>query len=534
MVSERSQVEQHWRECYDYTMPVRGQQLRTPGATGQQNSALSGSRDQQATLYDSTAADCVRLHSSSLMSGLTPANSRWFDLEADAEDDEAERWLDGKADDLWRLIHAANYDAAGFEAMTDMSIAGQFCMYIDEDEERGLTFDLWPLAGVYCSASRPGGIIDTVFRRFDLTAEQAANEYGPHMVSESTRAKAESASGRYDRVQFIQAIYPRTGASGQLARNLPVASCHVETQAKRLVRESGYHDMPCVVPRWTVVPDSVYAVGPVRDALPDIKTLNEVKRFVLANADLAVAGMWAATDDGVLNPKTLKIGPRKVIVVANPDNIKPLAPAGRFDVSALIVAELQRSVRKVMLADQLQPQDGPAMTATEVHVRVELIRQLLGPVYGRLQAEYLTPLVERCWGIAYRAGYFGPAPESLQGRNVRVHYRSPIARSQKLADVMAMERFEASLLTLAQARPQVLDVYDWDEATREKAEKLGVPMDVLVSEAELAAAREQQARQQAAQDDAQAAGSMASLSGMLAKAGLDSANARKAETAVET
>ena len=31
-------------------------------------------------------------------------------------------------------------------------------------------------------------------------------------------------------------------------------------------------------------------------------------------------------------------------------------------------ADLQRAIRKVMMSDQLEPKDGPAMTATEVHV----------------------------------------------------------------------------------------------------------------------------------------------------------------------
>jgi hypothetical protein len=528
LFSARSVIEQQWRECYDYTMPIRGQALRAPGALMTPSETANASRDRQAELFDSTATDCVRLLASSLMSGLTPANSRWFELQAEGvEDDAAETWLDEAADALWELIHSTNYDAVGFEGMLDMSIAGWCNFFIDEDFERGLSFDLWPLTGVYAAASVPGGRIDTWYRLMQMSAEQALNFYEGR-VSESTRDKAQG-GGRDDMVSFIQAIYPRRNAQGVLARNLPYASVHVEKQAKQIVRESGYHEAPCVSPRWTVIPDSVYAVGPTRDALPDIKTLNTLKQFVLANADLAIAGMWVATDDGVLNPKTLKIGPRKVIVAANPDNIKPLQPAGNFDVSALIVDELQRSIRKVMLADQLQPQDGPAMTATEVHVRVELIRQLLGPVYGRLQAEMLQPLVERCFGVAYRAGYFGPAPQALAGRNMTVHYRSPIARSQKLVDVSAMDRFEMSLMQAGQARPEVMDVYRWDDAQREKGEKLGVPLSLIVTEDELTAIREQQAAMQQAMNDAQAAGQLAALDGQLAKAGKDRAGAQEVE-----
>src|SRR3546814_5539409 len=38
----------------------------------------------------------------------------------------------------------------------------------------------------------------------------------------------------------------------------------------------------------------------------------------------------------------------------------------------------------------------------------------------------------RCFGLAYRAGIFKPAPQSLRGRSFSVRYVSPMARAQKL------------------------------------------------------------------------------------------------------
>ena len=114
--------------------------------------------------------------------------------------------------------------------------------------------------------------------------------------------------------------------------------------------------------------------------------------------------------------------------------MKPLLTGADFNVAFTAEERLQASIRKIMMADQLQPQDGPAMTATEVHVRVALIRQLLGPVYGRFQAEYLQPLVERCFGIAFRAGVFPPAPESLRAPTSTcvISPRWPVRRSWKM------------------------------------------------------------------------------------------------------
>jgi hypothetical protein len=144
-----------------------------------------------------------------------------------------------------------------------------------------------------------------------------------------------------------------------------------------------------------------------------------------------------------------------------------------------------------------------------VHVRVALIRQLLGPVFGRLQAEFLQPLVVRCFGLAYRAGMLGAAPEALAGRSFHVKYVSPLARSQKLEDVTAIERFGLFVAQQVQAGyPQAADLYDADQASRLVADGLGVPKQIIPDARKVQAARDarkQDQQQQQAMQQQQAA-----------------------------
>jgi hypothetical protein len=511
LVSARSRVEGVWRDCYDYSYPLRGSDLSRPAspASGNADIAIGYGASKKSMLLDSTASDSCRILASAIVSGSTPSNSRWFGLDVEGADEEGKAWLDGAADTLWENIHNSNYDSQVFEAALDLSIAGQFAMFVDEDRERGgFKFDLWPLAQCYPAASRPGGKIDTVYRTHSLTAEQAVNEFGINNLSEAIiKAYHDNPDTQFE---FVHAIYPRqvNVPNARLQRNLPIASCHVEKSTKKVVRESGFHEMPVIFPRWMLIPGSHMAVGPMFEVLPDVKTLNKVVEFVLMNADLAIAGMWIAEDDGVLNPRSIRIGPRKVVVANSVDSMKALTPASKFDIAVLEIERLQRSIRKVLMADQLTPQDGPAMTATEVHVRVELIRQLLGPIYGRLQAEFMQPLVERCFGIAVRAGVFLQPPRSIADREFSVHYISPLARSQKAVDVAAMDRYEYSLANEAAAtgKQELLDVYDWEEATRLRAENLGVPLKLLKTRDRLEAEREAQAKQQQVAAAGQAAG----------------------------
>lgn len=495
----RSPHETVWRECFDHTYPLRGS-----GIDGDKLDAQSG-QTKKADLLDATATDSARILASAIMSGLTPANSRWFQLDVGIESDAERRWLDDAAQTLWENIHAANFDAAGFECCVDVVCGGWFALYIDEDrDEGGLTFSQWPLAGLYCSSTQPGGRVDTVYRCYQLTAEQALKEFGePDEKDEKSFGvspkTAKLAKDKPDeKVEFVQAIYPRVPSivNAKLAKNLPIASVTVEVGAKRIVRESGYHEMPVVVPRWMLIPDSVYGVGPVYDALPDIKTLNEIKRMELAAADLAISGMWIAEDDGVLNPRTVKVGPRKIIVANSVESMKPLKSGSDFKVAFTQAQQLQAAIRKTLMADQLQPQDGPAMTATEVHVRVGLIRQLLGPIYGRLQAEYLQPLIERVFGLAFRAGAIGAPPESLAEREFSVRYISPLARAQKLEDVTAIERLNANVAQIVQVKPEVIDLIDADEEIRVLSDALGAPQKIIRKPEDVQALRDARAKQQ--------------------------------------
>ncbi|WP_368913491.1 portal protein [Mixta calida] len=481
-----------WRECYDYTYPLRG-----AGLSGDVLDAQSA-KHKVAKLLDGTATDSARMLASALMSGMTPANAQWLNLNSESLPDDAKAWLSHCAALIWENIHAANFDAEGYESNLDVVCAGWFVLYIDENRESGgYTFQQWHLPQCYVASTRADGIVDTIFRCYPLTAAQAVSEFGESAVSEKIRNSARDKPD--EKFDFLHCILPRGNhvAGARLARNARFASYHIELNSKHLVRESGYHEFPCCVPRWMKIPGSCYGIGPVYDALPDCKELNETKRMEKAAQDLAIAGMWIAEDDGVLNPRTVKVGPRRVIVANSVDSMKPLLTGADFNVAFTAEERLQASIRKILMADQLQPQDGPAMTATEVHVRVALIRQLLGPVYGRFQAEYLQPLVVRCFGIAYRAGAFPPATESLQDANFHVRYVSPLARAQQLESVTAIERLGANIGQLAQINPDVVDLVDTDAATRAVADALGVPADVIRSSDDVEQLRER--RQQALQ-----------------------------------
>ncbi|MEC5164055.1 portal protein [Janthinobacterium sp. CG_S6] len=497
----RGPHEQLWRDCFDYSFPERG-----AGFYGESTDA-SALQAKRARLMDSTSTDSGEILASAVMSGGTPSNSRWFGLSAGNDSDDEKLWFDNAAETIFKNIHGSNFDSEGMDCCLDLIAAGWFVLYIEEGVDTGYHFEEWALSSCYITASKPGGLPDTLIRPYEITAEQAINDFGRDAVSEKVRQLVER--GKQDeKVKFVLSIYPRSAeATGVRAKNLAFASCHVEVDTKTLVRESGYHECPFVAPRWAKLPASEYAIGPMFRALPDIKQLNRLVFLEDTNLDMAVSGMWIAEDDGVLNPRTVKVGPRKIIVANSVDSMKALQSGAKFDLSFTKKDQLQAAIRRTLRADQLAPGDGPVRTAYETSVRVQMIRQLLGPIYGRMQAEWYSPMIDRCFGIAFRAGALGAPPESLVGRVTTVTFQSPMAKAQKLEEVTAIEATFATVgqLALATQDPAVWDTVDIDEGVRIIAEGRGAPAKVTRSAEDIKAIRDgrAQAQQQAQQQQAQ-------------------------------
>jgi hypothetical protein len=505
------QLHEHvWRDCCDYSKPELGSGFNlSPTANA------SEIQSRKNLLLDGTASDALDTLADGFMYGLTPSHSLWLGLDIGQESHDERQWLDEAAQMVWEYIHASNFDAEAHDAYKLIGAAGWFVLYEDWEEDDGrLYFENWPIAQCHIASSRAGGRVDTIYREFELTAGQCVHEFGANKVS--TQVRDMVANGRQDdMVSLLWAIEPRTDymPGSRLSSRLPFASCKIELATLHTISESGYHEFPCMVPRWTRLPGSVYAIGPMSSALPDVKTLQEVKRWEFAAAETAIAPPLKARDDGVLNPRAIKLGPRKVIVVNDMDSIEPLVTGAKVEFGQMVVAELQSAVRRPLMADLFQKLlEDPRMTATQVHAIMQVIRQRIGPRFSRLQSEYLAPLVERTYGLLLRFGILGQPPETMLDADYTVRYESPLARAQKLDQVSAMDQFEVGIINKAAAVPQVLDGYDWLAADRHKAKLLGVPLALVLDEkqvaqkqADRAEAQREQAQQQV-QLEAQAAG----------------------------
>ncbi len=517
--SARSNYESHWTECYKFGAPERQQCFSS--------SVVENSKTQQsqrADLYDSTAADAVQVLVSMIMNGVTPSNAIWFKAQPDGIDDlsvltEGERWLEDVCQFMWRNIHAANFDSESFETVTDIVTAGWGVLYTDIDRETGggYVFESWHIGNCFIGSTRSDGMIDTIYREHEMTAEAMINTYGEKNCHFSVINTAKNQPDT--KYKLLHVIQPRKSkGAGQINKDMPFASYHIDVSNKHQLKESGYHEFPCAVPRLRRLPNSVYGNGQMTLALADAKTLNELMKQTLHSAELQIGGMWIAEDDGVLNPYTVRIGPRKVISANSVDSMKRLDDGTNFQIADYLITNLQGGIRKKLMADQLPPIGTQQMTATEIHTRVELIRQMLGPMYGRLQSEYLKSILDRCFGLALRSGVLGQPPQELWGRNLSFKFVSPLARSQRMEEVMATEQYVASVGAMAQVDKTILDNIDFDAVAVLVGTGRGVPQTIMRTADEV---QELRKARQKAQEEQAAAQQQAAMQQTIAEKGAD-------------
>ena len=301
---------------------------------------------------------------------------------------------------------------------------------------------------------------------------------------------------------FIHAVEPREDYErvfGESDTKLPFHSCHVCEEEKMVVRTGGYNEFPYLVPRWSKATGEIYGRSPSYNALPDIKTLNKAVEIGLKAWSKAIDPPLLVQDDGVIG--RVRMTPGGITVIRNDAAVKPFQSGANMQVTTFKEAELKTAIRQAYYSDQLQLQQGPQMTATEVQVRYELMQRLLGPTLGRFQSEFLNPLIERVFGIMFRAEAFVQEPNLLQGQSIDIEYVGPLARSQRMEEAVAVERLYQLAMQLAQADPSIMDILNHDEAIRARAELLGVPKSVLRGRAEVDELRQARMQQQAMQQE---------------------------------
>ena len=463
--SDRSVFLSTWQEITNFVMPRKNMILgkRSPGSKN------------TPVLYDSTAIHANDMLASSLQGAFSTA---WFGLDFEEEefnnDEEGREWLDDAVVRMYKALAKSNFQTESHEGFLDLTSLGTACILIEEKTLKqkkfnGLRFKTFAI-DEYVLDEDGEGFVNAIIRKITYTAMQAYKRFGEYAGKEAITNYIKNPSQKID---YVHAIIPKDEFDGKIPDMFAFASITATLNECEIVRKAGYHEFPCVVPRWQKYSKEMYGRSPSWNALADVKTLNRVKMHGL-KALAKDIDPPSATPEGVGKLK-LTPGAQNIMRADLIDKIKPLLSNARYDAGQIKIEELRQAIKEIYYTDQLQIQKKAQMTATESNITFELMQRLLGPVFGRLGNELYEPATERIFGIMLRAGAFRPIPESISGANVNVKYVGPLAKAQRQAELQAVNAWLEVVATIAGVNPEVIDAVDTDEVTVGAAKMLGVP-----------------------------------------------------------
>ena len=459
-----------YEDCYEFALPQRNLY------SGYYEGKVAG-KGKMARVFDSTAIHSTQRFANRLQAGLFPPYKQWCRLEPgsaipEQDQDAAQEALDRYNVRMFETLRQTNFDLAMGEFLMDLAVGTAVMMITPGDETTPIRFNSIPQ---YLVAIEEGsyGNVDNVYRKLRVKAESLQTEFPDVKMSvELDDAVTRSPEKELELVDAV-ILDQETGRYHY----------HVIWPAKK--QELVYREMrssPFVVARYTKVAGEVYGRGPLVTAISDIKTLNKTLELLLKNASLAIAGVYTAADDGVLNPQNVKIQPGSIISVARNGgaqgpSLTPLPKAGDFNVSQIVINDLRMNIKKIMMDDTLPPDNMSARSATEISERTRELATNLGSAFGRMITEILVPIVSRTLFVLDQQGMID-LPLRVNGIEVKVTPVSPLAQAQKLQEINDVMQYMQIANSMG---PQGQTTVAVDRVLKFIAERLGISQELLAT-----------------------------------------------------
>lgn len=527
LVTARTSYDSHWKELSDFILPNCGRFLTTDAGRNKRNTKV----------VDPTGGLASRTLESGMLSGITSPTRPWFSLSTPdkqlMDSWPVKMWLSQVVELMNDVMNKSNW----YQSLTVLyRYLGTFAtgaISILEDDEDVIRTHVLPIGSYYISNSDRLQV-DTVFRKFSMTCRQLVTKFGKENVSDAVASAWDN--GSFETwFEVVHAVLPNTNRdTGKLnAKNKRFSSVYYEPggSGDKLLSESGFDEMPILVPRWDINGEDAYGSScPGILALGGVKALQlQQKRKDQAIDKLVNPPMMAPSS---MKNERLSLLPGDVTYVNGVGDMGGFKPV--YEINPRI-SELLESIQDgrqltnecyfVPLFNMFSNINTRSMPIEAVNeMRDEKMLQI-GPVLDRLNDELLDPAIDRIFNIMNRRGMLPPPPEELQGQPLRVEYTSVMAQAQKAVGIGSIERFVGFIGNMTAAGfQQAADKLDVDQAIDEYGDMLGVPTTITKSDEQVQAEREQRAQQQQAAQSLQMGAGAADIAKTLSQSGTGDPN----------
>ncbi len=469
--AERSKIASRYDEATGFALPGR-QGFSKTADTGQQ--------------YDDTAIQAVPEFSSTIQQGIMPNYSRWASHMAGVLIDDADEAkelsvaLEQVDHYIFDLINSSNAHTEVNESLIDLSL-GTGMLRLDPGlGTHPLNCRSVPQRSFYFTVGVDGQP-DAIFEERDLTLSQIDVDYPdadiPDDITRQEKRGVDVAPAKHRVLEAWRRDWTDPKAQRkQMALLFPDQKWHIAYEEEH----TGAGCSPYIGPfRWSKGAGEAWGRGPLFNVLPSLRTVNFAMSALLEHSDLAIAGIWTAEDDGVINVDTVRLEPGTIIPKApGSKGLENILPGGRFDMQQFMIEEMRKNIKRALYADQLGDPDKSPKTATEVTQRMAVLSRAIGSSFGRLVVELVTPFLERTIYILKEKGLV--KMPTVDGKNISLLPSSPLAQSQRFDDIDAFDRFSGLVQSRFGPESVPLEI-DQAIAVPWLADRFGVPARLLNS-----------------------------------------------------
>lgn len=488
-------------------------------------------------IYDNTGLRANSIMSNVMVNNLWPNGPRTFKVKRtwDTPDtQEIKDWFKYVNSQMHTVMDntRAGLVTALDEYMLDQGSYGISGIYVSEndiDPSCPIRYTAWDIKSM-CVDEGTDGLIDTVFVEIEMTIRNAVKEYGLENLGAKTQ-KAFIEGQLEDKIKILHVIEPRLDRNPRKygVKDMPIASIHIEISCRKIIKESGFEEMPVFVGRFIKVLGEKYGRSPAMVAMPDILEANATREAISIATEKQLDPPLAVYDDGSLGAGTIETSAGAINVfsvsgrINNGKPIEPLYTVGELQSSYNHIETLKETINNHFYLDRLLDFNNETrMTLGEAQLRNALRGQSLGTFYARQEMEVITPLIKRTFNILLKRGLFGVLQNSyeeleLLKQGVRpiyipeviaqrifsgldvyeLDYTSPAKRTMQSEELQGTIEMANFAVGVAPAIPEILDNINADEMIRRIAKLSGADEDMLKDMETVQALRKARAEQQA-------------------------------------
>jgi hypothetical protein len=434
-------------------------------------------------LFSSFPVMCRRELGNLFAANLRDRSNKWFSIHVDDEEldeSDAERaFLEHLTERQWRLMYAkgTQFVRATKEADHDFAAFGNAVIWYGLNSNGdGLLYRNHHLRD--CAwTENADGVIDCFYRNFEWSARQIKQMF-PKTCSKQVQEACEKDPERKFKCRHIIMPMRLYNYKSKGGKEFPFCSLFIERETDTCLEEVGLNYFPYIVPRWQTVSGSAYGISmATMILLPDGRTMQVMMRTLREAGEKYVDPPMIAIGDAIRGDMALYAGGVTIADMEYDERLgevlRPITQdRGGMPIGMELATALKEDIRSGFFLDKIvmNPVSGKEMTAFEFGNHLQQTIRQTAPIFEPITESYSDPLCDGTFQLLMTNGAFAVQmmPETLQGREIKFKFRSPLAEMEEQREAQIYGQvLTGILMPAAQVDPAQIEQIDLTTATRD-------------------------------------------------------------------